>query len=157
MLFDHTCLFCEVYQYSSSVLSFEIPVLLLMFSTTVFLRLLFSWSSFCYPFTWINNLQHSDYRSSAFFLIRMLTVSETANWLSKISTFPSSWFTLFISFSICCCCSASFVLRWSLCLLSEAVSVIISVVVVRVDGGVAGALVIFRDFFSLSVGVLIWD
>ena len=40
-------------------------------------------------------------------------------------------------------------------MLSEGVSVIISVVVVRVDGGVAGALVIFRDSFSLSVGVLI--
>ena len=37
-------------------------------------------------------------------------------------------------------------------LLSEAVSVFISVVI-RVDGGVAGVLVICRDFFHLSVGV----
>ena len=85
-----------------------------------------------------------------------MTVSETANWLSKISTGASSWFTLFISLSICCCCSASFASRWSLCLLSEAVSVIIGVVAVRVDGGVAGVLVIFRDFFYFSVAVLIW-
>ena len=38
-------------------------------------------------------------------------------------------------------------------LLSEVVAVIIGIVVVRVDGGVAGVLVIFRDFFDLSVGV----
>ena len=37
--------------------------------------------------------------------------------------------------------------------MSEAVSVIIGVAVVRVDGGVAGILVMFRDFFDLSVGV----
>ena len=43
-------------------------------------------------------------------------------------------------------------------MLPEAVSVIISVAVFRVDGGVAGVLVIFRDFFDLSVGVqiLVW-
>ena len=40
-------------------------------------------------------------------------------------------------------------------MLSEAVSLIIDVVVVRVDGGVSGVLVIFRDFFDLSVGLLI--
>ena len=38
-------------------------------------------------------------------------------------------------------------------LLSEVVSVIIGVVVVRVDGGVAGVLAMFRDFFDLFVGV----
>ena len=32
---------------------------------------------------------------------------------------------------------------------------ITGVAVVRVDGGVAGALKIFRDFFDLPVGVLI--
>ena len=34
---------------------------------------------------------------------------------------------------------------------------IISVVVIRVNGGVAGVLVIFRAFLDLSVGVLIRD
>ena len=140
------------------MLSFEISVLLLMFSTTVFRRLwLFSWASFSNPFTWIHDLPEKVSRSSAFFLRKLLTASETGNWLSKISTCPSNWFTLFISLSIYCCCSGSFASRWSLCLLSEAVSVIISVVVIRVNGGVAGVLVIFRAFLDLSVGVLIRD
>ena len=41
----------------------------------------------------------------------------------------------------------------SLYLLSEAVSVIIGIAVVRVDGGVAVVLVMFRDFLDLSVDV----
>ena len=38
-------------------------------------------------------------------------------------------------------------------LLSEVVSVITGVVIVRVGGGVAGVLVMFNDFLDLSVGV----
>ena len=52
-----------------------------------------------------------------------MTVSKIANWFSKINTFPSSSFSSFISLLVCCCCRASFVSRWSLCLLSEALPV----------------------------------
>ena len=97
--------------------------------------------------------------SSAFFLRRLLTFSEMVNWLPKISTSLSIWFTLFIRLSSWGCWSASFASRWSLCpYISEAVSVIIGVGI-RIDGGVAGILIKlkFGDFFNISFGgVLIW-